>query len=180
LSLCARCFRSKPSNLHRYTRHFAKRTQIEKSLTFCLSIRNKIFRANLAQKTNPKRTHFSTTPSHPFSRLRLENFSGAWRLALGILPSLFGLPPQPKSTPDSVCERLIRVENGLIPAFHRPKIRPENKGIKPFTNRHKPKSPAAALVDVGNLLRMLLLSKSTPRRCLRRNFTCSPAPFAAM
>ena len=34
---------------------------------------------------------------------------------------------------------LIKVENGLSPTFHRPIIRPENKGIKPITNRHRPK-----------------------------------------
>ena len=38
----------------------------------------------------------------------------------------------PKSTPRSVCERLIRVENSFVPTCHRPKIRPENKGIKPL------------------------------------------------
>src|ERR1700729_996920 len=32
------------------------------------------------------------------------------------------------------CEPLIKVENGLSPAFHKPIIRPENKGIKPITN----------------------------------------------
>jgi hypothetical protein len=52
--------------------------------------------------------------------------------------------PHPKSTVDLGCEGLIKVENGLVqtspPTCHRPKIRPENKGIKPITNRHKPKN----------------------------------------
>jgi hypothetical protein len=54
-----------PANL------FAKRTQIEKSLTSCLSIRNEILRANMAQKTNPKRTHFEIFQFHPESPCRL-------------------------------------------------------------------------------------------------------------
>ena len=98
-------------------------------------MRNEIFRANLAQKTNPKRTHFS----HSFLRLRFEDFSGSWSLALGMLLSSSNLHSHPKSTFGSICERLIRVENELLPTSHRPKIRPENKGIKPITNRHKPK-----------------------------------------
>jgi hypothetical protein len=76
-----------------------------------------------------------------------ECFSGAWRPAMGTVPSCLahflsshGLHPHPKSTLGSVCEGFIRVENGLVPASHKPKNRPENKGIKPFTNRHKPKS----------------------------------------
>ena len=54
-----------PANL------FAKRTQIEKSLTSYLSIRSENFRANLAQKTNPKRTHFSAPVAATQSPLRL-------------------------------------------------------------------------------------------------------------
>jgi hypothetical protein len=50
----------------------------------------------------------------------------------------FGFHPHPKSILSPVCERLIRVENGRVPTCHRPKNRPENKGIKPITNRHKP------------------------------------------
>ena len=53
----------------------------------------------------------------------------------------------PKSTLSPVCERLIRVENKLVPTCHRPKNRPENKGIKPITNRHKPKNFSHALID---------------------------------
>jgi hypothetical protein len=68
------------------------------------------------------------------------NFSGAWKLALGTLPSSLS-HPHPTSTLSPVCERLIRVENSRVPTFpptcHQPKIRPENKGIKPFTNRRK-------------------------------------------
>ena len=107
-SLCAWHLRGKPSNIHH---HFAKRTQIEKLLNSCLSIRNEIFRANLAQKTNPKRTHFSSNLSHSFLPLRFENFSGAWRLVFGNLPSSFfhslsssDLVPPPTSTLRSVCE----------------------------------------------------------------------------
>jgi hypothetical protein len=53
----------------------------------------------------------------------------------------------PKSTVDLEYEPLIKVENDLSPAFHKPKIRPENKGIQSKSNRHKPKNyylPAAA------------------------------------
>ncbi len=54
------------------------------------------------------------------------------------------LPPHPKSTVDLGCEPLIRVENGLrsplSPTRHKPIIRPENKGIKPKSNRHRPKN----------------------------------------
>src|ERR1700744_4190248 len=49
----------------------------------------------------------------------------------------------PKSTVDLGCEPLIKVENGLISTppqtSYKPIIRPENKGIKPKSNRHKPK-----------------------------------------
>jgi len=84
----------------------------------------------------PYQIHFSSTLSHSFSHLKFENFSGARRLAHRILSPSLGLHPHPKSTLRSVCERLIRVENDLPPTGHRPKIRPENKGIKPITNRH--------------------------------------------
>ncbi len=59
------------------------------------------------------------------------------------IPSHF-LPyiPNPKSTLG--CERLIKGENGLRPPLsatrHKPIIRPENKGIKPKSNRHRPKN----------------------------------------
>jgi len=53
------------------------------------------------------------------------------------------IPPHPKSTVELGHEPLIRVENGLRPPFspacYRPLIRPENKGIKPKSSRHKPK-----------------------------------------
>ena len=60
------------------------------------------------------------------------------------------IPPHPKSTftnskltVDLGHGPLIRVENRLVsylsPACHKPIIRPENKGIKPKSNRHKPK-----------------------------------------
>ena len=43
----------------------------------------------------------------------------------------------------SRCEPLIKVENGprtpLSPTCYKPLIRPENKGIKPNANRHRPK-----------------------------------------
>src|SRR6202042_635314 len=37
------------------------------------------------------------------------------------------------------CETLTKVDTNLPPTRHKPKIRPENKGIKPNTNRHRPK-----------------------------------------
>jgi hypothetical protein len=47
-----------------------------------------------------------------------------------------------KSTVDLGCEPLIKVEISLIsplsPTCYRPIIRPENKGIKSKSNRHKP------------------------------------------
>ncbi len=50
----------------------------------------------------------------------------------------------PKSTLALGCEGLIKVENGLrphlSPTCYRPIIRPENKGIKPNSNRYKPKN----------------------------------------
>jgi hypothetical protein len=50
----------------------------------------------------------------------------------------------PKSTVDLGCEGLIKFENGLrphlSPTCYRPIIRPENKGIKPNSNRYKPKN----------------------------------------
>ena len=60
------------------------------------------------------------------------------------------IPPHPKSTlthpkptVDLGCEPLIRVENGLIsllsPTCYKPIIRPENIGIWPKSNRHRPK-----------------------------------------
>ncbi len=45
---------------------------------------------------------------------------------------------------DPRCKPLIKIKNGLSPIFYKPKIRPENKGIKPITNRHKPKNFKAA------------------------------------
>jgi hypothetical protein len=47
----------------------------------------------------------------------IGSFSGAWTLALG------AFLPCP-------CEGLIRVENGLVRILHRPKNRPENKGLQ--------------------------------------------------
>jgi hypothetical protein len=51
--------------------------------------------------------------------------------------------PHPKSTLDLSCEGLIKVENGLRPPLSPTRyqliIRPENKGIKPKSNRHRPK-----------------------------------------
>ena len=51
--------------------------------------------------------------------------------------------PHPKSTFALKYEPLMRVENSLIPPLsptsYRPIIRPKNKGIKPKSNRHKPK-----------------------------------------
>jgi hypothetical protein len=52
--------------------------------------------------------------------------------------------PHPKSTVDLGCEGLIWGKNGLRPHFsptcYRPIIRPENKGIKPNSDRYKPKN----------------------------------------
>ncbi len=42
----------------------------------------------------------------------------------------------PKSTVDLGLQPLIRVENGLIPTPSLADIRPENKGIRPNTNRY--------------------------------------------
>ena len=54
------------------------------------------------------------------------------------------LIPLPKSTVDLGCGPLIKVENGLKPPLsptsYRPIIRPENKGIKRKSNRHRPKN----------------------------------------
>jgi hypothetical protein len=144
LSLCALYLHSKPSNIHRLTRHFTKRTQIEKFLTLCLSIRNEIFRANLARKTNPKRTHFETL-SNPFfehSCALLCAFE-TWNFAIFQL-----LPPLGESNESfsvaAVYDRRNETGNDRANGqtkqnCHRPKIRPENKGIKPKSNRHKPK-----------------------------------------
>ena len=72
------------------------------------------------------------------------------------------IPPHPKSTftnPKSTIDLgykpLIRVENRLVsypsPACHKPIIRPENKGIKPKSNRHKPKEyPSRPLIQREN------------------------------
>ena len=54
-----------------------------------------------------------------------------------------GYPIRPISPiPSGHSAPLIKVENGLgstpSPTFHKPKIKPENKGIKPKSNRHKP------------------------------------------
>jgi hypothetical protein len=52
--------------------------------------------------------------------------------------------PHPKSTLDLGCEGLIKVENGLRPPLSPTRyqliIRPENKGIKPKSNRRNPKN----------------------------------------
>ena len=47
---------------------------------------------------------------------------------------------RPKSIVDLSGELLIRVDNSLSPTHHKPIIRPENKGIKPKSNRHKAKN----------------------------------------
>ncbi len=54
-------------------------------------------------------------------------------------------PTRPISPVDPILhEPLIRVENGLKPTLlrtsYRPIIRPENKGIKPKSSRHRPKN----------------------------------------
>ncbi len=60
----------------------------------------------------------------------------------------------PKSTVDLGYKGLIRVESSLTshpaPTCYRPIIRPENRGIRPKSNRHKPKtiSPVADRVAV--------------------------------
>ncbi len=63
--------------------------------------------------------------------------------------------PHPKSTVDLGHEPLMRVENGLrtplSPTAYKPIIRPENKGIKPKSNRHKPKNcPSLPLIQGEN------------------------------
>ena len=86
-------------------------------------------------------------PSAPSLRtpplFRIENFSGAWRLALGTLPSSI-LHPLPSVGLHPVCEKLIRVENHLVQTFHKPstnqKSGPKIRGYKPKSNRHKPKN----------------------------------------
>src|ERR1700727_2863983 len=45
-------------SVKKFRTYFAKRTQLAKSLTLYYSMRNVYFSANLAQKTNPKRTQF--------------------------------------------------------------------------------------------------------------------------
>jgi hypothetical protein len=96
------------------------------------------------------------------SRLRtlsffgIEGFSGAWRLALG---ALFSFPPYPKSTLGSVCDGLIKVENGLVQTFHKSptnqKSGPKIRGYKPKSNRHKLKTgklPVAISAVIGHPL----------------------------
>jgi hypothetical protein len=85
--------------------------------------------------------------SYPGYRHRLSKLDpeGAARVQARVRLIFTQLPfsvltPHPKSTLGSACEGLIRVENHLVPTFHRPKNRPENKRIKPNTNRHKPKN----------------------------------------
>jgi len=98
--------------------------------------------------------------------------------------------PHPKSTVDLGCEELIRVENGLraplSPTCHRPIIWPENKGIKPKSNRHKPKN-LSRLIDSDCELRSLCCllwevpGPSTFFRhpfCTLRNSTQHPPPRA--
>lgn len=68
----------------------------------------------------------------------------------GVPENVFGHPispirpirliPHPKSTIDLGREPLIKVNTTLSPTRHKPIIRPENKGIKPITNLHKPKN----------------------------------------
>ena len=45
----------------------------------------------------------------------------------------------PKLTSPHPNQPLIKVDNSLSPTNHKPIIRPENKGIKPKSNHHKPK-----------------------------------------
>ena len=78
---------------------------------------------------------------------------GDWCLALCYLPSSI-LPIRLTSTL-TLNQPLIKVEHGLIsplsPTCYKPKIRPENKGIKPNTNRHKPKNyPSLSLIQGEN------------------------------
>jgi len=66
------------ANLTIFDCAFAKRTHFVKSVTTYLSIRSAIFSAILAQKTNPKQTHFSapitvnavTRPQGPIFRFK--------------------------------------------------------------------------------------------------------------
>jgi len=67
--------------------------------------------------------------------------------------STFVLPPYPKSTVDLGCKGLIKVENDLVQTCpqtdHKLKIRAENKGIKPKSNRHQPKNLSRRPLDLG-------------------------------
>ena len=68
-NLCALCVSA--GNLTIFDCAFAKRTHFVKSVTNYLSTRSVIFSAVLAQKTNPKRTHFSASVAATQSPLRL-------------------------------------------------------------------------------------------------------------
>jgi hypothetical protein len=76
----------------------------------------------------------------------------------------------PTSTVDLGCEPLIKVENGLRPPLpptrRRSIIRPENKGIQPKSNRHKPKNFKASGVPWGLVSMMSLTQRGSglPRR----------------
>ena len=76
--------------------------------------------------------------STPGAHLVSLHPSGVLESTVGYLIRLISpirhIPPlHPRSKP------LIKVATSLSPTFHKPIIRPKNKGIKPNTNCHKPK-----------------------------------------
>ena len=90
--------------------------------------------------------YISQNPTANFEAARSAKFICGYPIGLirPIPPHHPSTHPHPKSTVDLEFEPLIRVENGLLPPLpptcYRPIIRPENKGIKPKSNRHKPKN----------------------------------------
>ena len=79
------------------------------------------------------------------------------------------IAPHPKSIVG--CEPLIKIENGLRPPLsptsYKPIISPENKGIKPKSNRHKPKKGYLLPLPMVAVTPSPLCKDWPQRRCLQ-------------
>ena len=81
----------------------------------------------------------SQNPTVDFAAARSAKFICGYPIRL-----IHPIPSYPKSTVDLGLER---PDTTLSPTCHKPKIRPQNKGIKPNSGRYKPKKSSSSHVD---------------------------------
>ena len=112
-------------------------------------------RARTSQRRGEGELYGNHLPAHQ----KFLSTLGTHMLAVIQSPNPQSTLAHPKSIVDSGSEPLIRVENSLVShrsqACYKPIIRPENKGIKPKSNRHRPKIVAGILAMTQSLLPVL-------------------------